>query len=108
MSSSPATGAAHRPWYRFTLTQQILLGLVVGSVLGWWMSGMPAASKDTWNEWMTLLRDIFLHLIKAMIAPLIFASIVQGIAGTGDIKKVGRIGVKALLYFEIEIGRAHV
>ena len=101
MSSSPSSGAAPRPWYRFTLTQQILLGLVVGSVLGWWMSRMPPASKDTWDEWMTLLRDIFLHLIKAMIAPLIFASIVQGIAGTGDIKKVGRIGVKALLYFEI-------
>ena len=46
-------------------------------------------------------RDIFLHLIKAMIAPLIFASVVQGIAGTGDMKKVGRIGVKALLYFEV-------
>jgi proton glutamate symport protein len=100
MASAPDS-AAPRPWYRLTLTQQILVGLVVGSVLGWWMSRMPDASKTTWNEWMTLLRDIFLHLIKAMIAPLIFASIVQGIAGTGDIRKVGRIGVKALLYFEI-------
>ena len=42
-----------------------------------------------------------LHLIKVMIAPLIFASVVQGFAGTGDMKKVGRVGVKALLYFEL-------
>jgi Na+/H+-dicarboxylate symporter len=47
------------------------------------------------------VRDIFLHLIKVMIAPLIFASVVQGFAGTGDMKKARRIGVKALVYFEI-------
>jgi proton glutamate symport protein len=50
---------------------------------------------------MKLVRDIFLHLIKAMIAPLVFASVVQGIASQGDIKRVGRIGAKALIYFEI-------
>ena len=102
MASTPsAAGDPARPWYRFTLTQQIMIGLVVGCVIGWWMSLLPAGAHAGWDEWMTLLRDIFLHLIKAMIAPLIFASIVQGIAGTGDLKKVGRIGVKALLYFEI-------
>jgi proton glutamate symport protein len=50
---------------------------------------------------MKLIRDVFLHLIKAMIAPLVFASVVQGIAGQGDIKRVGRIGAKALIYFEV-------
>jgi proton glutamate symport protein len=99
--ASPPSAAARRPWYHPTLTRQILFGLVVGCFLGWWLSLMPAAAKASWEEWLTLARDIFLHLIKAMIAPLVFASIVQGIAGTGDIKKVGRIGVKALLYFEI-------
>ena len=85
MASPPSTaGAAPRPWYRPTLTRQILFGLVVGCGLGWWMSRLPAGTKVGWDEWMSLIRDIFLHLIKAMIAPLVFASIVQGIAGTSD------------------------
>jgi proton glutamate symport protein len=103
-----------RRWWQLTLTQQILLALVVGTLFGWWLNahfnpeGVPdpaqaplLAQKKVWLEWVTLPRDIFIHLIKAMIAPLIFASVVQGIAGTGDMKKVGRIGVKSLLYFEI-------
>ena len=99
--SPPAAASPAQPWYRFTLTQQILLGLVLGCLLGWWMSRLPADSKAGWDTWTALVRDIFLHLIKAMIAPLVFASVVQGIAGTGDMKKVARIGGKALLYFEI-------
>ncbi len=102
MADSPTVPAApNKPWARITLTQQILLGLVVGCFLGWWMNHLPPATKAGWDNWMTLARDIFLHLIKAMIAPLVFASIVQGIAGTGDLRKVGRIGAKALLYFEV-------
>ena len=84
-----------------SLTQQILLGLVLGCILGWWMGEISPEAKATWDTWLKVVRDIFLHLIKAMIAPLIFASVVQGIAGTGDMKKVGRIGFKALIYFEI-------
>jgi proton glutamate symport protein len=102
MASAPSASAVPaKPWYQLSLTQQIMLGLVAGCFVGWWMNRLPAPAKAGWDEWLTLARDIFLHLIKAMIAPLVFASIVQGIAGTGDIKKVGRIGVKALLYFEI-------
>ena len=99
---APATPAATpRKWYQLTLTQQIMLGLMLGVLLGWWMSGLPADARAGWDKWVALLRDIFLHLIKAMIAPLVFASVVQGIAGTGDLKQVGRMGAKALLYFEI-------
>ena len=101
VSPAPAAVSAPRPWYRFTLTQQIVLGLVVGGLVGWWLSRMPAAGQEQWSTWLKVVRDIFLHLIKAMIAPLIFASVVHGIAGTGDMKKVGRIGFKALLYFEV-------
>jgi proton glutamate symport protein len=82
--------------------------LMVGVLLGWWMSRMSADYRAGWETWAALIRDIFLHLIKAMIAPLVFASIVQGIAGTGDLKKVGRIGAKALLYFEVVTGLALV
>ncbi|MEI7567790.1 MAG: cation:dicarboxylase symporter family transporter, partial [Opitutaceae bacterium] len=99
--SASAEPVPSRKWYQFSLTQQIMLGLVLGVLLGWWMSQMPADRRANWETWSTLIRDIFLHLIKAMIAPLVFASIVQGIAGTGDLKKVGRMGAKALLYFEV-------
>lgn len=98
--AAPAT-VTPRKWYSFSLTQQIMLGLVLGVLLGWWMSLLPAADRATWDTWAALLRDIFLHLIKAMIAPLVFASVVQGIAGTGDLKRVGRMGAKALIYFEV-------
>src|SRR5471032_448462 len=101
VSSRPATGP--RPWYRFTLTQQIVLGLVLGALVGWWINrhfNVPdldemqtaalLAKKKAWLDWITLPRDIFLLLIKVMIAPLVLGSVVQGIAGTGDLKKVGR------------------
>ncbi len=99
--STPAEAATPRKWYQFSLTQQILLGLIVGVLLGWWMSGLTPEAQAGWDTWLKVVRDVFLHLIKAMIAPLIFASVVQGFAGTGDMKKASRIGWKSLLYFEI-------
>jgi proton glutamate symport protein len=96
------------------MTQQIMLALVVGTLVGWWLNAhfntesllgpekdALLARKKIWLDWIILPRDIFIHLIKAMIAPLIFGSVVQGIAGTGDLRRVGRIGVKSLVYFEI-------
>src|SRR5260370_29383029 len=85
--------ATRRPWYRPSLTSQILIGLVIGGVLGY--------LRPKWGNNVYFLRDIFLNLIKSIIAPLIFATLVVGIAGGGDLKKVGRMGAKALLYFEI-------
>src|SRR5216684_3446396 len=82
-----------RPWYRPALTTQILIGLVLGGVLGY--------VSPKWGNNVYFLRDIFLNLIKSIIAPLIFSTLVVGIAGGGDLKKVGRMGAKALLYFEI-------
>lgn len=100
--SSPATSPASKRWYHLNLTQQILVGLVLGCLVGWWMSRLPADSPVVTgcDTWMKVVRDIFLHLIKVMIAPLIFASVVQGFAGTGDVKKAARIGWKSILYFE--------
>ena len=82
-----------RRWYHLSLTQQIMIGLLVGVLLGWWINQQSAPDQEDWNKWLAVVRDIFLHLIKAMIAPLIFASGVQGFAGTGDVIKARRIGV---------------
>ena len=84
---------ARRPWYRPSLTMQIMIGLVVGGVIGW--------LRPDWGNAVYFLRDIFINLIKSIIAPLVFSTIVVGIAGAGALRKVGRMGVKALIYFEI-------
>src|SRR5205823_10897292 len=82
-----------RPWYRPSLTTQIMIGLVVGGAIGW--------LRPDWGNAVYFLRDIFINLIKSIIAPLVFSTIVVGIAGAGALRKVGRMGIKALVYFEI-------
>ncbi|HEY5766494.1 MAG TPA: cation:dicarboxylase symporter family transporter, partial [Candidatus Udaeobacter sp.] len=82
-----------RPWYRPSLTVQIMIGLVVGGVIGW--------LRPDWGNAVYFLRDIFINLIKSIIAPLVFSTIVVGIAGAGALRNVGRMGIKALIYFEI-------
>ncbi|HZT57211.1 MAG TPA: cation:dicarboxylase symporter family transporter [Pyrinomonadaceae bacterium] len=84
---------ARKPWWKLSLTSWILVGLVAGGVLGHF--------RPDWGNAVFFLRDIFLNLIKSIIAPLVFSTLVVGIAGGGDLKKVGRMGVKALVYFEI-------
>ncbi|MBI5822379.1 MAG: cation:dicarboxylase symporter family transporter [Verrucomicrobia bacterium] len=70
-----------------------MIGLVLGILLGY--------LSPEWGIAMRPLSVLFLNLIKSIIAPLIFATLVIGIAGTGDIRQVGRIGLKSLIYFEI-------
>jgi proton glutamate symport protein len=82
-----------KPWYRLSQTTWIMIGLVVGGVVGW--------LRPDWGNRVFFLRDIFLNLIKSVIAPLVFSTLVVGIAGGGDLKKVGVMGAKALLYFEV-------
>jgi proton glutamate symport protein len=78
---------------RVSLTTKIFIGLIAGVLLGW--------LKPDWGIAVRPLSLLFLSLIKSVIAPLIFSTLVIGIAGTGDIRQVGRIGLKALFYFEI-------
>src|SRR5216110_2436006 len=92
-TQTAAEPTSPRPWYRPSLTTLLLIGLVLGGVLGY--------VRPDWGNRVFFLRDIFLNLIKSIIAPLIFSTLVVGIAGGGDLKKVGRMGGKALLYFEI-------
>jgi len=84
--------AARQPWYK-VLYIQVLIAIVLGVLLGWLA---PETGKS-----MKWLGDGFVSLIKMMIAPVIFCTIVHGIASMGDLKKVGRVGMKALLYFEV-------
>ena len=76
-----------------SLHVQVLLSIVIGIALGHF--------SPEWGEAMKPLGDGFIKLIKMIIAPIIFCTIVTGIAGMDDMKKVGRVGAKALLYFEV-------
>jgi len=93
MADENAAAPPRKPWYRLSLTAWIMIGLVVGGLVGY--------LRPDWGNKVFFLRDIFLNLIKSVIAPLVFSTLVAGIAGGGDLKKVGRMGVKALLYFEV-------
>src|SRR5438477_10613938 len=92
MRSTPSR-PPRRPWYRPALTVQIMIGLIVGGVIGW--------LRPDWGNAVYFLRDIFINLIKSIIAPLVFSTVVVGIAGAGALRKVGRMGIKALIYFEV-------
>jgi len=76
-----------------SITTQILAGLVLGIAVGYVWPSFGVAVKP--------LADAFLRMIKMIIAPLVFSTLVVGIAGTGDIKAMGRIGLKAIVYFEV-------
>ncbi len=78
---------------RRSLTAWILVGMAAGAELGY---DWPATAVK-----LQVLGNIFLRLIKVIIAPLLFGTLVVGIAGHADLKKVGRMGIKALVYFEI-------
>jgi proton glutamate symport protein len=91
--TASAAQPRRQPWYRPSLTVQIMIGLVVGGVIGW--------LRPDWGNAVYFLRDIFINLIKSIIAPLVFSTIVVGIAGAGALRNVGRMGIKALIYFEI-------
>jgi proton glutamate symport protein len=76
-----------------SLTAQIFIGLVLGVFVGWLF--------PDWGKAIKPVSDIFLRMIKMIIAPLIFATLVIGIAGAGNFRKIGRIGLKTIVYFEI-------
>jgi len=80
-----------------TLTKQIFIGLVLGIIVG----AIVDATHPEYAIYFRPFSQIFLRLIKMVIAPLIFATLVAGIAGAGHFKVVGRMGLRALIYFEV-------
>ncbi|NKE15521.1 dicarboxylate/amino acid:cation symporter [Roseomonas oryzicola] len=87
-SSTPA----HHPWWRH-LYAQVLAAITIGVLLGHFWPEIAVQMKP--------FGDGFIKLIKMLIAPIIFCTVVHGIASMDDMKKVGRVGVKALVYFEV-------
>lgn len=81
-----------RPWYKH-LSIQILLAMVLGIIVG---HAWPERA-DTWKP----LGDLFIKLVRMLVAPIIFCTVVHGIASVGEARKVGRIAVKSLIYFEV-------
>jgi aerobic C4-dicarboxylate transport protein len=82
----------HKPVYAH-LYFQVLIAIVIGVLLGYFYPKL--------GEQMKPFGDGFIKLIKMMIAPIIFCTVVHGIASMGDMKAVGRVGLKALVYFEV-------
>ena len=80
-------------WYKKSLTAWIMVSMVLGVLIGY---EYPAFSQE-----LKFLRQIFLNLVKAIVAPLLFSTLVVGIAGHSNLKQVGRLGWKSLLYFEV-------
>ena len=78
---------------RRSLTAWIFVAMVAGAELGF---DAPTVAVN-----LRVFSDIFLRLIKTIVAPLILATLVTGIAGHGDLKSVGRMGIKSLIYFEV-------
>ncbi|UPK38447.1 dicarboxylate/amino acid:cation symporter [Bradyrhizobium sp. 186] len=93
MSTIAAAPAAERKPLYTSLFVQVLAALIFGIILGVAVPDFAISLK--------ILSDAFLKLISMIVAPIVFCVVVHGIAGAGDLKKVGRVGVKALLYFEV-------
>ncbi|MFS0557375.1 cation:dicarboxylate symporter family transporter [Brevibacillus sp. 179-C9.3 HS] len=81
---------------RFGLAMQIVIGLILGILVGAIFYGNPAVAT-----YLQPIGDIFLRLIKMIVVPIVVATLIVGVAGVGDMKKLGKIGGKTILYFEI-------
>jgi aerobic C4-dicarboxylate transport protein len=84
--------AEKKPWYRI-LYIQVIIAVFIGIVVGYLNPGLGKSLKP--------LGDGFINLVKMIIAPIIFCTVVHGIASMSDLKKLGRVGIKALFYFEV-------
>jgi aerobic C4-dicarboxylate transport protein len=85
-------GRRPRPWYRH-LSVQILMGMILGIIVG---HAWPQRADS-----LKPLGDLFIRLVRMLVAPIIFCTVVHGIASVGEAKKVGRIAIKSLIYFEV-------
>jgi aerobic C4-dicarboxylate transport protein len=90
--SQLSAGPRVRAWYKH-LSVQILLAMSLGGIVGYLWPQSAEALKP--------LGDLFIRLVRMLVAPIIFCTVVHGIASVGEAKKVGRIAIKSLVYFEV-------
>ena len=94
MSVTKTAAPQKKPFYK-VLYVQVLVAIALGAIVGW------LAPEFAKNDWIKAMGDGFVKLIKMVIAPIIFCTVVSGIAHISEVKKVGRVAVKALIYFEV-------
>ena len=94
MATATLAGKPAQPWYK-VLYIQVLIAIVLGIAVGVLFPGFAK------NDWIKAMGDGFVKLIKMIIAPIIFCTVVSGIAHIQEAAKVGRVAIKALFYFEI-------
>jgi len=82
--------------FKFSLAYQILAGLILGIIVGAVFYGNPGVEK-----YLQPLGTIFLNMIKMIVVPIIVSTLIIGVAGTGNIKQLGKLGGKTLIYFEV-------
>jgi aerobic C4-dicarboxylate transport protein len=92
-TAAAVTGAPPRKAWYGQLWTQVLIGMGVGILLGWWYPSL--------GEAMQPLGDGFIKVIRMLIAPIIFCTVVHGIAQTANVARVGRVAIKSLIYFEV-------
>ena len=88
----PRLRAPAAAWYKH-LSVQILLAMILGVLVGYLWPQRADSLKP--------LGDLFIKLVRMLVAPIIFCTVVHGIASVGEAKKVGRIAIKSLIYFEV-------
>src|SRR5690349_17593388 len=109
MQNSPAMTADAVPtrpkgfFRRISLSKWIVISMVIGIIVGWIF---PDAARADHGGWATtdlnVLSSIFLRMIKSLIVPLLFSTLVVGIAGHGDdMKRIGRLAFRSIVYFEV-------
>jgi aerobic C4-dicarboxylate transport protein len=81
-----------KQWYR-NLTIQVLLAMLLGALVGWFFPAVGPALRP--------FAELFIKMVKMVIGPLVFLMVVTGVSGMGDLKRVGRVGLKAVIYFEV-------
>lgn len=87
--------------FKFSLAWQILIALILGIVVGAVLHNQPEIKDSIVNNVLTPLGKIFISLIKMIVIPIVFSTLILGIAGVGSTKSLGRLGFKTILYFEI-------
>ncbi|HAV3545638.1 glutamate/aspartate:proton symporter GltP [Acinetobacter baumannii] len=87
--------------FKFSLAWQILIALILGIVVGAVLHNQPEIKDSIVNNVLTPLGKIFISLIKMIVIPIVFSTLILGIAGVGSTKSQGRLGFKTILYFEI-------